>query len=232
MNGRPEPSDKPLKQAIIEQVEQPSLPDDQLDTLLNLQTELLSPQERIDQPLVNHSFSSRESSGKPSTGKPAASVTGRWIAIAAVLVLSISVGLLWNTQPDYSRDIAMEVVENHLKLKPLDIATDSMQGLRGFFTQLDFSPTQSDVLNNRFSLTDTQLLGGRYCSIKGDTAAQIRYQGSSGLATFYQVDYQPDRFGHIPDIELGETPITLTAKGLNVSMWVEMGLLMVLIEAP
>lgn len=217
MTGKPEETERPLKQAVQHCIHTPTLSDQQLDELLNLQ-----------QAMVPES----DPATQPKSVKTTRLTSVRWLAATAVLVASLATLIFWNTPADYSRDIALEVVENHLKLKPLDVATHSMQGLRGFFTQLDFSPTRSNVLDQQFSLNDSQLLGGRYCSIKGDTAAQIRYQSSTGLATVYQVDYQADRFGYIPDIAQGEAPKTLTAKGLNVSMWVEMGLLMVLVETP
>ena len=225
MTGQSEHSDKPLRQATLEQINQPSLSPQQLDELMTLQAGALTEAQNSQTPTQPDVTEQK----RPT---PSSHSILQWLATAAMVLLAVTTIVFWNSQPDYSRDIAMEVVENHVKLKPLDIATDSMQGLRVFFTQLDFAPASSALLSRRFALNDTHLLGGRYCSIKGNTAAQIRYQSSTGLTTFYQVDYQPERFGHIPVLEKGENPITLTAKGLNVSMWVEMGLLMVLIETP
>lgn len=212
MNQNQPDTPRPFREAVNDTVQQPSLSEQQLEHLMALQ-----------QQAIHHDA--------PETPPPRKSWHWRW-AVASLMVIGLSLSLLWTNPQDYSRDIALEVVENHLKLKPLDVSTHSMQGIQEFFTQLDFSPARSSVLDSHFSLTDTQLLGGRYCSIKGDTAAQIRYQSDTGVATFYQVDYHSERFGPIPGIDKNERPLAMNIKGLNVSMWVEMGLLMVLIENP
>jgi hypothetical protein len=129
-----------------------------------------------------------------------------------------------------SRDIAMEVVKNHLKLKPLDVKTSSMSAIQKYFTHLDFLPISSSVASNNFSLPINQLLGGRYCSIQGVTAAQLRYQRKHGLSTLYEVAYHPDTFGTLPNMDNMEQPLELLIKGLSVFVWVEKGLLMVLVS--
>ena len=135
------------------------------------------------------------------------------------------------SRPDYTREIALEVVQNHIKLKPLDITANSIGEIQGFFTQLDFSPVDSEVLNNRFTSPQRSMLGGRYCSIKGVTAAQLRYrQSDDGLSTLYEVAYDSEIFGAMPRVDRGEVPRELLLKGLRVSLWVEKGLLMVLVR--
>lgn len=218
--GSPLPPIQPLKQAVHTTIQHDHLDPHRMDTLLALQDELLGP-ENNQETLGNTAWQTR-------TKQYAAAI----FSMAAVLVLSIGLNLWFSTKPDYTLDIAMEVVENHLKLKPLDISASNMNTIQGFFTQLDFSLTRSSLLDTQFSLNDTDLLGGRYCSIKGDTAAQIRYIHSDTVATFYQVGYDPDLYGDIPSADLGQAPATVMAKGLKVSLWVETGLLMVLIETP
>lgn len=155
-----------------------------------------------------------------------------WLsAVAACLVLVVSL-FVWNTSNEqYAREIALEVVENHLKLKPMDVKTQSMTEIQSFFTQLDFSPAQSSLLENQFALPEQLMIGGRYCSVKGVTAAQLRYRGTDDqLRTFYEVGYDEDKFGRMPDIDKGETPQEIIVKGLKVTMWVEKGLLMALVK--
>lgn len=158
----------------------------------------------------------------------------RYQAMAACGLLLVGVFLLWqNLGPargDYSRHIALEVIDNHLKLKPLDVAAGSMDEVRDFFTQLDFSPLAPDLLESRFGLAQSSMLGGRYCSIKGVSAAQLRYQrGGGDLSTLYEVAYDPEVFGFVPSVDRGEAPRELLLKGLKVNLWVEKGLLMVLV---
>lgn len=157
-----------------------------------------------------------------------------WLA-AATLVIAISVLFLWQKQAvmnrDYSYDIALEVVNNHIKLKHLDIETNSINEIRRFFSQLDFSPIDSNLLKTRADFSEQTMLGGRYCSIKGMTAAQLRYrQADDRPTTLYEVSYNPKIFGKIPELDKGEKPKELVVKGLRVSLWVEKGLLLALVH--
>ncbi|NRB37598.1 MAG: hypothetical protein HRU20_03915 [Pseudomonadales bacterium] len=121
--------------------------------------------------------------------------------------------------------IAMEVSKNHLKMKPLEVSSDDFSSVRDYFSELDFSPTRSD-----YFLADAgPMLGGRYCSIQGVTAAQLRYQvqGSNQSQSLYETTYDIAVFGELPVIEKDGIPIKTFARGLAVDIWVEKGLLMV-----
>ncbi len=148
---------------------------------------------------------------------------GRWFALAACILLVIGV-MLNQGHSNIPLKIANEVAMNHIKMKPLEVTSNSLYDLRGYFTELDFSVTFS----NEFPLTKGHLLGGRYCSIQGVSAAQIRYQAPTdeSKVTLYQVGYDEQKYGDIPNIEKGETPLTLQVKGVQVRLWVEKGLLM------
>jgi hypothetical protein len=202
----------PLDLAINQQLDHEVLGADQLRQLMTMQQMVLD-------------------SGNGPDGK----LRRHWPQVAAVCAaLVLGIVLIGQSfllpQPDYSREIALEVVQNHIKLKPLDVAANSMSEIQGFFTQLDFSPVNSDVLKTRFTLPERSMLGGRYCSIKGITAAQLRYrQSDNALSTLYEVAYDKKIFGPMPRIGLGEPPSELLLKGLRVSLWVEKGLLMVLV---
>ena len=130
------------------------------------------------------------------------------------------------------QDIADEVILNHLKRKPLEVHSNQMKQAQKFFTLLDFLPIQSEVLTQQFLLSERQMLGGRYCSIKGVSAVQLRYQTNGDqVSTFYEVDYDPSIFGPIPNIDQGEVPQEIYRRGLRVSLWVEKGLFMVLVSS-
>ncbi len=136
-----------------------------------------------------------------------------------------------DVKQDYIQQIAFEVVKNHLKLKPLDVKAQSITEVQQFFTLLDFSPVNSLVLEDTFRLSESSMLGGRYCSIKGVTAAQLRYRNNeSEMSTLYEVPYDPAVFGEIPSADNAEQPQVVFVKGLKVSMWVEKGLLLVLVD--
>jgi hypothetical protein len=131
---------------------------------------------------------------------------------------------------DMAGRIAEEVAANHLHLKPLEIETGSISDIRDYFTQLDFRPVESEMM----ILDALELVGGRYCSVQGVTATQLRLRDAeeSTSRTLYQVPYEPDRFGPLPQIEAGQYPLMLTARGLDVAVWVEKGILFALVSEP
>ncbi len=122
--------------------------------------------------------------------------------------------------------IALEVARNHIKLKPLDVETNSMDGIRRYFTDLEFVPAESSLLAS----ADLELLGGRYCSIQSVPAAQLRVTlpDNNRLQTLYQTEYHQDIFGPLPVLENGGIPVTVNVKGITVRIWVEKGLLFTL----
>ena len=144
------------------------------------------------------------------------------LTASLVLVFMLSVNFYPGSR-DISWKIADEVAMNHIKMKPMELKSDSLAPLRDYFTQLDFSVVSSDLLAKQ----NYTMLGGRYCSIQGVTAAQIRYRTDNGRkVTLYEVAYDPKLYGDIPKIAQGETPLSIDVKGVSVSLWVEKGLLM------
>lgn len=117
--------------------------------------------------------------------------------------------------------IADEVAKNHIKMKPLEVKTAQLLQLRAYFTELDFTLVSSSQIDDA-----KQMIGGRYCSIQGLTAAQIRFVDRQQSVTLYQVQYNMRLYGEIPTIESGEPPLELVVRGVAVSIWVEKGLLM------
>lgn len=201
----------PLADAVVEQVQAHTLSEARLDDLMALQRDVL------------------EGPVRP-TSKRGYSV------LAASAALLIAVLVFWPAtlveQPDAGTAIALEVVENHLKLKPLDVETGSMEELQAYFTQLDFRPAIPTLPSTSIDPGGSALLGGRYCSVKGVTAAQLRYSDAGRLSTLYEVPYDAAVFGPVPRLDAGESPRQIEARGLLVSLWVEKGLLMVLVEEP
>lgn len=150
--------------------------------------------------------------------------TSVYMAITASVVMLLMMSLnLYLQQPSKIGLIANEVAMNHIKMKPLELKTEQLPPLRDYFTQLDFSIVNSSI----FSQQNNSMLGGRYCSIQGVTAAQIRYQTAAGKkVTLYEVGYDPQIYGVLPDVDKGEKPLYIEVKGISVNLWVEKGLLM------
>lgn len=204
-NNHGEP--RPLRQGVQEHLQTFQLAPEQLQNLMQMQKDA----EIIEEPQIV--------SKKNLYYLPFAS--------AAVFLLAILVALQANifTQQaaDLPNEIAMEVAKNHIKLKPLEVKANSLVPISNYFTELDFSPLKSQFYSRR----GTTLLGARYCSIKGVSAAQIRYQDQHGkLQTLYEVGYDADIYGPIPNFDKGEQPLVITIKGITVEIWQEHGLLM------
>lgn len=183
-----------LKTVILQKVNEPALTGDQLAALQKLQADYATPGRKIDMRVL--------------------------AGIAAlVLVTVFSLKSFISPGKDMVQLIASEVVTNHLHLKPLDVSTNSMKGIQQYFTRLTFKPVASATLPG----LSNKLLGGRYCSLQGITAAQLRLknQKNGELDTLYQTEYRKDIFGKLPDINKGEKPVYAWAKGIKVKIWVE-----------
>jgi hypothetical protein len=143
---------------------------------------------------------------------------------AACLLVAIVVSWLPFEQSDMLYEIAEEAALNHLAQQPLEVYGTTVAELDSHFDQLGFR-----LVDSLAPAKGVRLLGGRYCSLQGVTAAQLRRQDAQGRTqTLYQVPYQPATMGKLPDPALGEQPRTLQIRGLNVDLWVERGLLLAL----
>ena len=128
------------------------------------------------------------------------------------------------------QDIASEVAGNHRHLKPLSIKSNSYRQVDHFFSELNFSVTPSPRLDS----SRWQLLGGRYCSINGVKAAQLRLLDThtNTIQSFYQNKYKTGYFESVPDIGKGQLPLSVTIEGISVEVWSEGGILYTLTHTP
>jgi hypothetical protein len=149
------------------------------------------------------------------------------LAVALVLLILVPQERTTDRTPLTER-IALEVARNHIKLKPLDVVTHDMDDIRRYFTDLEFVPVSSALL----ATADLALQGGRYCSIRGIPAAQLRLIGphADRPETLYETEYRRDVFGPLPVLENGDSPVTVNVRGIRVHIWVEKGLLFALAE--
>ncbi len=157
----------------------------------------------------------------------------RYKSISAVAVLMllvvISFGFREFHQHQLSAEIASEVSYNHNKLKPMEVSGNNFSQVADYFSELEFSPLQSDYLSAG-SLT---LIGGRYCSIQGSPAAQLRYLDDNGqLVTLFETNYDSRKFNFLPVHEKGEKPRVIYSRGYKVNMWIEKGLVMASVQKP
>jgi len=159
---------------------------------------------------------------------PRSTTQYRWIAVAAILFISIGNVFYFTSSPQLALEqrIGSEVAKNHINLKPLEIQTSSVQEIRQFLTKLDFLPIESVLLKG----STKYLIGGRYCSIQGVRAAQLRLKDSKTgqIQSLYQTVYDKKVFSDLPELKEGQKPVTVYSKGLAVDIWVEKGLLFAL----
>ena len=196
-----------LREAISDHIESKSLSKHQLESLIDLK--------------------------ESGVGKSTSIHTGlyRIASLMVFLCLSVAGTIYFVSSHDSLEDkIGNEVAKNHIKLKPLEIETSKIQAIRDYFTQLEFVPVESKIIR----LDNKSLLGGRYCSIQGVTAAQLRLKDNKtgDIQSLYQTVYKPDVFKGLPKLEEGEKPITIYSKGLEVDIWVEKGIVFALTREP
>ena len=148
-------------------------------------------------------------------------------AVAAFLLVFLLTPLVIE-QADVRERIALEVASNHIKLKPLEIEISNIEGIRDYFTKLDFMPVNSRLVGD----AGLEIIGGRYCSLQGITAVQLRVKkpGSDVVQTLYQTEYRKDIFENMPLLEEGDEPVDIYVKGIKVKLWVEKGLLFALTD--
>lgn len=192
---------KPLRDAIQERYGSEGLSDEQLATLR--------------QPVY------RAPAGRP--------VRGSWLLAGGLAALALTLVSFFYTAQWYRAGsenrllvvIAEEVAANHLKLKPLEVENSELDTVLSYFTELDFQLVPSPRLGG----AGETLLGGRYCSIQGNAAAQLRYQDADGtLSTWYEATLPPQSLAAVPDISAGERPSRFLVRGVDIQLWREHGL--------
>lgn len=192
-----------LKNIIYDHVEEKSLSGKQLDSLIQLQEGIKKNPQKTNMP-------------------------ARWMAVAAVMFIAVSNVFYFVSLPELALDerIGSEVAKNHINLKPLEIKTSSIKTVGGFLTKLGFLPIESSLLKG----STKSLIGGRYCSIQGITAAQLRLKDSKTgqVQSLYQTIYDEKTFSGLPLLKENQNPVTVYSKGLAVDIWVEKGILFAL----
>jgi len=156
--------------------------------------------------------------------KPDAEVVNwksRWlmqrnVSIAASLLLAVLVSFQWmNVEPTQQQlvaSIAKEIAINHRKQFASDFSEASYAGLSQVMSKLDFKLVDSERLKSK----GFEILGGRYCSLSGHIAAQVRLRNSVGeIFTLYQTSSH-ETFEAL-------TEHVARAKGVDIEMWSEGG---------
>ncbi len=204
---------KPINQSVNDLLNNFELSDEQLSSFAQLEEDCLQTKSKTRS--LNHSK--------------------MWLSlVASFLVMGLFMGQFLGgglnktlTIDEQIYTIAAEVSYNHLKFKPLEVAHSNLNQVTGYFNKLDFNPLAS----SQVAALNTNLIGGRYCSIKGNIAAQLRMEDSEGrISTLFESRYQAEDFNMLPNIEQGQAPKVLYVDGQRVALWVEKGLVMALVS--
>ncbi len=153
---------------------------------------------------------------KPSAPVKTRRVTPAYLAVAASLLL-ILFGGVFLLQPGHNANwlVAKEIAVNHNKHLAIEFPTSDYHELNRLMDKLDFS----SVISKRLPPGQYRLLGGRYCSIQGQLALQLKLQDRAGNRyTLYQAPLNKLLTG----IQQGEQVID----GVRITLWREAGLLL------
>ena len=143
----------------------------------------------------------------------------KWMLVAAAAVVFVAA---WWMQPP--RDlvtlsrIGSEIAYNHNKQMNPEITSGNYSDVSNFLKKLEFTLIQSE----KFKPGVWKLIGGRYCSLSGRVAAQLKMEHvpSGEIYTFYQAPV-PDRVS--AEVVAGGE---VYKSGSHIDVWLEKGLLL------
>lgn len=140
----------------------------------------------------------------------------RNMAIAAIFLLTFSIiGFQqFKNTPASLNYISSEIAMNHNKRLNVEVTTMDVQRLRNKLNKLDFSLALPSVI----SFGEYAMVGGRYCSVHGQIAAQIKFKKSNSdeLVTLYVTRPIASISQQLPNEQLVD--------GVVVKTWEENGL--------
>jgi hypothetical protein len=173
------------------------------------------------------------------TAAPSRPDRRRFLAAAAAVVASAGLGF-WalrreSAEANLAR-LADEIAHNHSAYAEgrgmrLDAEADSIAALRPAFASLGFSLMEAP---DDPALAGASLRGGRFCTVGGVSAVQLRYRSADparGEVTVCQARFDPQRHRGVPDMALAAAPAELHARGLRVSLCHAQGVLMAVTAA-
>ena len=123
---------------------------------------------------------------KHTTASPWWNRLSNWNIASVVFVFAITIGIFIgnsNVHKDsVGRLVLQEIAMNHNKHQTVEYAIKDYALLQTAMKKLDFGLLQPTLLSDSY-----QLVGGRYCSIQGHIAAQLKvaHKIDSKIATLY-----------------------------------------------
>jgi hypothetical protein len=144
----------------------------------------------------------------------------QWLAAAAALVILLGGVALWRVPPVYAAGrVAAEVAQTHLKAHAPAVQGDCFDRVGKGLDALDFPLKPSPEFALPEGLT---VVGGRYCSVRGEPAAQILLVDAKGRRCTVVVALATDtRLARVRDGEYERD-------GVHVRIWHDAGRLFVM----
>ena len=230
------PLPQPLDVALKAHYQSKSLSPEQSDRLLALQTTFVQQQQESAAAKVSTRTNEPAAEGFISRIirfiSPAKVGSGSYryafhlaAALLCVILLAFTFKLPNHSGPSLSQRIMDEIAYNHLQKMPIEVASASLDDIRSYLDKLTFPLISPSALEQ----PNWQLLGGRYCSINGRIAAQLKVKNltDDNVYTLYQATID----GQLESI-VGDAPTTKMIDGVGVSIWQEKGLLLGLASSP
>lgn len=144
----------------------------------------------------------------------------QWLAAAAAFVILLGGAALWQVPPVYAAGrVATEVAQTHLKAHVPGVQGDCFDSVGAGLDELDFPLKPSPDFPMPEGLT---VIGGRYCSVGGEKAAQILLVDADGRRCTLVVALATDtRLARVRDGEYRRD-------GVHVRIWHDAGRLFVM----
>ena len=145
----------------------------------------------------------------------------QWAIAAGAVVLLFGAFIFFNTTSHrtYIAELINEIAINHNRNLEMEIKSNSLKEIASYLSRLDFP-----LINPaRLSSKNWEMIGGRYCSLKGQFAAQLKLRNkvNQKIYTLYQIE-KPLGIKNIADFS------EHFAKGVKVNLWFERGLILAL----
>jgi len=207
---------KPIDEALKAHYASKSLSDNQLDQLMTLQAEVLVKQ--------TQAVALPEKTGLNRFFPDFRGYRYAFYATACMLLVCLAVTFSLINRPPLSQRIMSEIAYNHKQGMPIEVASNSLADIRNYLDKLSFPIISPNTMNN----ANWQFLGGRYCSINGKLAAQLKIKNLADN-TVYTL-YQAATKGGAGKSD--KTRLTRMIDGVGVSIWREKGLLLGLASSP
>ncbi|MGB2693394.1 MAG: hypothetical protein WBB48_01325 [Thermodesulfobacteriota bacterium] len=137
------------------------------------------------------------------------------IVIAAMLVIGFVFTMIQFQAPDIEELIVKEIAMNHNKELSVEFPTDDLPNLQAKLDKLDFPLDKAEgVISDKYIL-----MGGRYCSIQGNLAAQLKIinEDTDSIETLYVTGLNSE----LTNVK----PTNVNTEGINIKIWKQDGLL-------